>query len=113
MCVSAGGCAQPAKPSAAEWFAWVRDGHTTREELLLRLGRPTGQYEGERILVFTTQLGTTTDDLRPMWRALDPLPQQYPVIVQDTCHLVSVFDPSGVLCRHSVVAVSRLSSASP
>jgi hypothetical protein len=82
-----------------------REGTTTREEVLLRLGAPTGRFEGDRILTF--MLGVTEDGaLLPVvgdvsWR--DPRFRQWDVARYS---LVTVFEGGGRLVRHSLVRVN-------
>ncbi len=82
-----------------------REGTTTREEVLLRLGAPTGRFEGDRILTF--MLGDTGDGgLVPVagdvsWR--DPRFRQWEAARYS---LVTVFDGGGRLARHALVRVN-------
>ena len=35
-----------------KWLPFIEDGKTTKEEVLLKLGMPSGQFEGERIFTY-------------------------------------------------------------
>lgn len=100
------GCVQPEVAAAkfhtftAETLAFLQDGQTTREALLLHFGTPAARFEGDRLLTYDFVRGpggawqrvgaTTTSD----WR--------YGVL-PSTCSLVLVFRPDGVLTRHALV----------
>jgi hypothetical protein len=91
----------PASIPAISVLAFLRDGETTREHVLLRLGVPTAQLEGERILMY--QLNT---DAKGRWY-LSP-PEWDPAKGMrtwktGTSSLVLVFDAAGLLQRHSLV----------
>lgn len=93
----------------AEWLAFLVDGKTTREEVLLRLGTPSAHFEGERILTYAfsrsstggwvregkSKAGGTTlvrdDSFAPAYRS-------YRV-----SNLVLAFAADGRLARHSLV----------
>jgi hypothetical protein len=102
------GCANqtpPAKVTEIEQhhLAFVRDGSTTREQALLQLGIPSGQFEGERIMSWR---------LRYDGKALHPVAAErawedprYTVWNGPTYNLVLVFDLSTTLQRHSFIEV--------
>jgi uncharacterized protein YjbI with pentapeptide repeats len=75
---------------------FLLDGQTTKREVLGRLGRPSAQFEGERILTYRLDQDRRTVEA---WR--------------DAHHsLVLVFDAAHVLSRHRVVPL-RQAGASP
>ena len=85
---------------AAGPFAFVRDGETTREDVLLRLGDPSGLFEGERILTYVVRIDED-DELHVLTRRLGT---QYGTTWQPGLYsLVLVFARDGLLERHSVV----------
>jgi hypothetical protein len=101
-----GGCiSTPLNTAAFEQNAlpFLKDGKCTREEVMLRLGEPSGQFESQRILtyrMYSDPVGKTgvvrkesliTDPQRPNWQ-------------QTMFSVVLVFD-GATLTRHSVVAV--------
>ncbi|HJV22850.1 MAG TPA: hypothetical protein VJ570_09135 [Holophagaceae bacterium] len=104
------GCAPPelevAEPAflPAGKFAFLHAGRTTREEVLLRLGTPSAHLEGERLLCYA--FGVTPDGTwyrrGRAWIRTDPEGPR-PVYLGETHSLVLVFDPGGVLVRHSLV----------
>ncbi|NWJ40932.1 MAG: hypothetical protein HXX12_08165 [Geothrix sp.] len=93
--------AQPAE-LRAEWLAFLVDGRTTREEVLLRLGTPSAHLEGERILTYAFSRrasGARTREGRSLDRE-----QKVPVFrAHGMENLVLVFAADGSLIRHSLV----------
>jgi hypothetical protein len=105
---TAAGCAtprvQPADPQLlfkSDLLSFLQDEVTKREEVLLKLGIPSAQIEGDRILMY--QLKTDKDGswhlVAPGWNATTGLR----VWGQGTMSLVLVFGEDGVLRRHSLV----------
>ena len=103
-----GGCTPPQLRQAApadlqvEWLAFLCDGKTTREEVLLRLGTPSANLEGERILTYAfsrNRMGAWGLAERRWGRA-----QQMPIYADSpVSSLVLVFAADGRLIRHSLV----------
>lgn len=81
---------------------FLREGRTTREEVLNRLGHPTGEYDDGRILIYVLQ-EDVTDRLHsgPVGGAPNRGSQWRPTQYQ----LVLVFGTGGVLERQSLVRV--------
>jgi hypothetical protein len=74
---------------------FLRDGETRREEVRMRLGEPSAQYEGERILAFRLSKDSGGYVLiKPgnTWSGVG-------------YNLMLAFDGEGVLQRHSLVEV--------
>ncbi len=44
------------KVDQQEWLQSVEDGKTTRDEILLKLGEPSAQFEGGRILTYRMEV---------------------------------------------------------
>ncbi|HJV89720.1 MAG TPA: hypothetical protein VJ623_05390 [Holophagaceae bacterium] len=108
-----GGCAPPELQVAESAFthtgilAFLQDGRTTREEVVLRLGTPNAHFEGERILCYAFGRTSKQEWVRNGRAWLPRAPEgPRPVYLGETHSLVLVFDPGGVLTRHSLV-VSR------
>lgn len=93
--------AEPAEIQVA-WLAFLSDGKTTREEVLLRLGTPSAQLEGERILTYAfsrNAAGAWRPAARSWGRA-----QRAPIFSDGRISsLVLVFAADGRLVRHSLV----------
>lgn len=102
------GCTPPllreSTPAEAqvEWLAFLSDGKTTREDVLLRLGTPSARLEGERILTYAfsrNAAGAWGRAGRSWGRA-----QKAPIFTDSRIHsLVLVFAADGRLVRHSLV----------
>jgi hypothetical protein len=102
------GCAtptlQPADPQLlfkSDMLSFIRDGVTTREEVVVKLGIPSAQIEGDRILMF--QMRADKEGkwhlTAPQWNATTGLRAW----ATGTCSLVLVFGEDGVLRKHSLV----------
>ena len=82
-------------------FSFIQDGQTRREEALLRLGLPSAQFEGDRILIY--QLRVDNDGVwhivAPQVQALNMLRWWPPGVYS----LVLVFGKEGILQKHSLV----------
>jgi hypothetical protein len=86
----------------AQLLSFLADGYTTRERVLLELGTPSAQFEGQRILTYQIR-ASTTGDVEVFWPRRSEI---HPVMTNwqnDIFSLVLVFDDAGVLARHSVV----------
>jgi hypothetical protein len=103
------GCAARSTPAQVadverSQLAFVRDGVTTREEVLLKLGVPSAQFEGERILTYRLGLNAK-GALAPMSPEVAAEDHRYAVWTRAAYNLVLVFDPRNVLQRHSFIEV--------
>lgn len=102
------GCAPPQLRPAApaelqvEWLAFLGDGRTTREEVLLRLGTPTAHFEGERILTYAFSRNAA-GAWGPAARTWDRAQKRPVYSSQPIRSLVLVFAADGRLARHSLV----------
>lgn len=109
--LAAVGCEDVAKPDATqarveEFFAFVQDGRTTREEALLKFGVPARQFEGGRILTWRLRVDPpgTVGPLGSSAAATDPRYATWPPGTHGY-DLVLVFDAQGRVERHSKVEV--------
>jgi hypothetical protein len=86
----------------------LEDGRTTAEEILLELGIPTAQFEGERILTYRLLI-TEDGKALPVSRHLSLAWGNDPRLVAwqegRIVNLVLVFDERHVLVRHGLVQV--------
>jgi len=82
-------------------LSFIREGETTRETILLRLGNPASRYEGDRILVY--QVGFESDGRVHIYapRILGPLGLQD--WERGSYSFVLVFRDDGVLREYSLV----------
>jgi len=103
------GCATPkVQPLPAEQvirsdlLSFIQDGVTTREEVLLKLGTPSAQFEGQRILTY--QIRIDKDGVAHVfWPRRSELNPALTNWEQDIHSLVLVFGPNGMLEKHSLV----------
>lgn len=109
MTVLAGGCATPRiKPIDRGYFfnnlQFLINGTTTREDVLLKLGEPSGRFEGERILTYMLSIDSN--------KGLRVLPRQLAINRTDpriydldpmVCSLVLVFQNDNLLEKSGLV----------
>lgn len=81
----------------------LQDGSTRREDVLLQLGPPSAQFEGERI--FTYRLRREGERLHPVPPIADPGEPRYSTWVNADHNLILVFDDRNVLRRHSLLRI--------
>ena len=101
-----GGCvAVPPTPAEFEQksLAYLQDGKSTREDLLLRLGEPSGQFESQRILTYR-MYSDSNGKSGVVRKESFPADPQRPNWEGTLFNLVLVFDGS-TLARHSVVPI--------
>ena len=116
------GCATvvvPLEPQlVSERLPFIRDGKTSKEEVLSRLGEPDSRYQGEQILTYVMcediPLGGgvrlshtgTTDKKR------EAFPGAVPCSPAHTNNLILVFGPDDLVARHSVVLMNLVKRGS-
>jgi hypothetical protein len=83
-------------------FAFLADGRTTREEVLLRLGTPSARFEGERILTYAISRRASGGWVWP-GRSLEGGRKAPLFQARGMENLVLVFGSDGSLVRHSLV----------
>lgn len=102
------GCAAPLQVAQTEveqkWLAYLKDGKTTKEEVLLRLGLPAAQFEGERILTYRLML-TDAEGVVVVARELDLGDPRVSHWVRGQYSLVLVFDAKHLLQHHALLRV--------
>jgi hypothetical protein len=82
---------------------FIRDGATSREQVLLRLGIPSAQFEGARIMTYRLFFNGT--DLLPLPVEVSTEDPRYRTWSQPTYNLVLVFDGRNFIERHSFIKV--------
>lgn len=96
------GCVTP--PNArTDLLAFFETGKTTREEVLLRLGQPSGSFEQERI--FTYRIGQYGEQGYFIISPKFVLPAQAASWQKVQFSLVIVFDKQGSFRKHELVRV--------
>jgi len=96
--------------SVQKWFPFIEGGKTTKDEILLKLGEPSRQFEGGRILTypmhFSQKEGFRVDYERefiyhPRWFQRLTLS-----ISKAEYNLILVFDDKKILSRYNLLKVS-------
>jgi len=75
-----------------KWLPFIEDGKTTKEEVILKLGIPSAQFEGERILTYQM-----TFDEKEGFRVISRRAFEY--------NLVLVFNERNILQKHRLLKV--------
>jgi hypothetical protein len=83
-------------------FAFLQEGRTTREEVLLRLGTPSAQFQEARVLSYTYLTLPSGRFLR-MGRFWDPISRRAVFRGQGVHDLMLAFDERGVLRQQALV----------
>jgi len=92
------------RETEAKWLSYLEDGRTTKEDVLLRLGLPSAQFEGERILTYRMML-SKEEGLVVVSRELDARDPWLSQWAKAEYSLVLVFDEQHILRRHSLLRV--------
>jgi hypothetical protein len=103
------GCAYGRLHMAGEEFArehlpYLESGRTTKEEVLLRFGTPSAQFEGERILTYRLILDEHKK-LSVVARESDPRTGAFELWGRAEYNLVLVFDERRILIKFSLIAI--------
>ena len=102
------GCATENFNANPDLLSFLNDGKTTKEEVMIKLGQPSGRFEGERILTY--RLGF--DPHNKGYYLVERPPnigfgQSYSTWSNTKYSLVLVFDGQNVLREHSLVEVTK------
>jgi hypothetical protein len=110
------GCATvvvPLEPQlVSERLPFIRDGKTSKEEVLSRLGEPYSRYQGEQILTYVMcediSLGgrVRLSHTRPTDKKSEAFPGAVRCAPAHTNNLILVFGPDDLVARHSVVLMN-------
>ena len=80
-------------------YDFIRNGDSTREELLARLGAPSYNFENKRILIYRFQQEQNRISLLSASQAKPTVPDSR----RNLGNVVLIFSQDGVLERHSLV----------
>lgn len=86
----------------SDLLSFVHDGVTTREEVLLKLGTPSAQFEGQRILTYQIRIDKD-GGASVFWPRRSELHPGLTHWEPGVYSLVLVFGADGVLAKHSLV----------
>lgn len=93
-----GGCVTPIPGARQDLLRFLETGRTSREEVLMQLGQPSGSFEQERILTY--RIGQ--DDKQGFYLVTPKALQPWQAV---RFSLVLVFDADGRLQKQSLVRV--------
>ena len=93
-----------------KWLPFIEDGKTTKDEVLLTLGKPSGQFEGGRILTypmnFNEKEGFRVDYERKFIYHRYWLPTLKLSVSKAEYNLILVFDDKNILSRYNLLKIS-------
>lgn len=87
-------------------LALLEDGKTTKQDILLRFGIPSAQFEGERILTYRLRFNQKENRFEVISREVDRRDPRFAEWMQTEYNLVLVFDDKHVLQKHSMLRVN-------
>ena len=87
-------------------LALLEDGKTTKQDILLRFGIPSAQFEGERILTYRLRFNQKGNRFEVISREVDRRDPRFAEWMQTEYNLVLVFDDKHVLQKHSMLRVN-------
>jgi hypothetical protein len=97
------GCVTGPPRGRADLLNFLADNQTTKQEVILQLGQPSGRFESERILAY--RLGHESGN--GGYYVVERLSGAEPFWANAKYSLVLVFDGQNVLRKHSLVEVTR------
>ena len=105
-----GGCAQLLPPPTRQQIeagplAFLVDGKTSREDILLRIGTPSGQFESDRVLTFRLAISRKLQLMPASRVAINYQHDDEGVWIGSTHDLVIVFDENNIAQKHSLILV--------
>lgn len=87
-------------------LALLEDGKITKQDILLKFGIPSCQFEGERILTYRLRFNQKENRFEVISREVDRLDPRFAEWMQTEYNLVLVFDDKHVLKKHSMLRVN-------
>lgn len=93
-----------------KWLPFIENGKTTKEEIVLILGEPSGQFEGGRILTYTMSFSEKngfrvnyekTFIYHGLWTQILELS-----VSKAEYNLILVFNENNILSKHNLLKVS-------
>jgi hypothetical protein len=101
------GCATTPAPfkGSPDLLNFLADDETTRAEVLVTLGQPSGQFAADKILTYRLGYDPGNHGYYPVER--EPTPSGWPNWSLAKFSLVLVFDEAGMLRKHSLVKVNQ------
>jgi outer membrane protein assembly factor BamE (lipoprotein component of BamABCDE complex) len=87
-------------------LALLEDGKTTKEDILLKFGIPSSQFEGERILTYRLRFNQKENRFEVVSREVDRRDPRFAEWMQTEYNLVLVFDEKHILQKHSMLRIN-------
>ena len=87
-------------------LALLEDGKTTKQDILLKFGIPSSQFEGERILTYRLRFNQKQNRFEVISREVDRLDPRFAEWMKTEYNLVLVFDDKHILQKHSMLRVN-------
>jgi len=87
-----------------KWLSFIEDGKTTKDEILLKLGKPSGEFEGGRIFTYTMSF-SEEDGFRVNYEREFIYPYQKYSVSKAKYNLVLVFKENNILSKHNLLKV--------
>ena len=87
-------------------LALLEDGKTTKQDILLKFGIPSCQFEGEKILTYRLRFNQKENRFEVISREVDRLDPRFAEWMQTEYNLVLVFDDKHILQKHSLLRVN-------
>ena len=87
-------------------LALLEDGKTTKQDILLKFGIPSCQFEGERILTYRLRFNQKENRFEVISREVDRRDPRFAEWMQTEYNLVLVFDDKHILQKHSMLRIN-------
>lgn len=87
-------------------LALMEDGKTTKQEILLKFGIPSAQFEGEKILTYRLRFNQKENRFEVVSREVDRRDPRFAEWLQTEYNLVLVFDEKHILQKHSMLRIN-------
>jgi hypothetical protein len=84
----------------------LEDGKTTKQDILLKFGIPSAQFEGEKILTYRLRFNQKENRFEVISREVDRRDPRFAEWMQTEYNLVLVFDEKHILQKHSMLRIN-------
>ena len=107
----ASGCAETSLQTVddsilQQQLALLEDGKTTKQDILLKFGIPSSQFEGERIFTYRLRFNQNENRFEVISREVDRRDPRFAEWMQTEYNLVLIFDEKHVLQKHSMLRIN-------
>jgi hypothetical protein len=87
-------------------LALLEDGKTSKEDILLKFGIPSAQFEGEKILTYRLRYNQKETRFEVVSREVDRRDPRFAEWLQTEYNLVLIFDEKHILQKHSMLRIN-------